>query len=145
MNGVVTIVVDTGIGGAPGDVLQVVLNGDSIQGLVNGAVLASTTSAHYDTATLQGFGCYNPTCLFDDFSYVPPSYVSPLPPGTQYIDATYGSSSQDPVQTFTGAFNYRHTDIAIAGRGPTPTLVRSYNSNTCAAGGLGRAGPTTTR
>lgn len=45
--------------------------------------------------------------------------------------------SDDPVNTFTGDFSYVYTDIAIAGRGPTPVFVRSYNSARTRVGGLG--------
>ncbi len=35
--------------------------------------------------------------------------------------------SLDPVNTLTGSFTYVHTDVAIAGRGPSPMFVRAYN------------------
>ena len=46
-------------------------------------------------------------------------------------------ASIDPVNTLNGDYEYQHTDVAIAGRGPTPTLVRSYASNDSRTGPLG--------
>jgi len=55
--------------------------------------------------------------------------VIPAPARTQYgLGQPYGSSSRDPVHTLTGAFLYQHTDLAIAGRGPSPLFRRSYSS-----------------
>jgi len=36
--------------------------------------------------------------------------------------------SFDPVDTYTGSYTYAHTDLAIAGRGPSPSFTRFYNS-----------------
>lgn len=48
-----------------------------------------------------------------------------------------GNDAGDPVQTFVGAFTYRHTDIAIGGAGSTPTFIRSYDSADTRIGPLG--------
>jgi RHS repeat-associated protein len=61
--------------------------------------------------------------------------VEPPPPGTGPGDN--GGDAGDPVQTFSGAFRYRHTDVAIAGAGPTPTFTRSYSSADTRTGPLG--------
>src|SRR5207248_5072652 len=70
--------------------------------------------------------------------------VSSLPqdadqPATTGIDLNGVSvdSSLDPVQTSTGNFMYRRTDIAIAGRGPSPSLERAYNSASTRVSPLG--------
>ncbi len=47
------------------------------------------------------------------------------------------TTSRDPVNTLTGSYAYSHTDLAIAGRGPSPTFVRSYNSDDSRTGPLG--------
>jgi RHS repeat-associated protein len=43
----------------------------------------------------------------------------------------------DPVETATGNFTYTRTDLAIAGRGPAPSFVRTYNSADARVGPLG--------
>lgn len=45
--------------------------------------------------------------------------------------------SRDPVNTLTGSYTYMHSDISIAGRGPTPNFVRSYDSANSLGGPLG--------
>lgn len=52
--------------------------------------------------------------------------IETAPDGT--ILRENGATGGDPVETFSGAFTYSHTDVAIAGRGPTPTFTRSYSS-----------------
>lgn len=47
------------------------------------------------------------------------------------------ATSPDPVQTFHGAFLYRHTDVAIPGRGPAIAFARSYNSADTRVGPMG--------
>jgi YD repeat-containing protein len=66
---------------------------------------------------------------------VPPTQLSP--PGTGFNSAPYTLVSRDPVNTATGSFAYARTDLAIAGRGPSPAFSRSYNSNDTRIGPLG--------
>ncbi len=54
-----------------------------------------------------------------------------------HLGQAYRGESQDPVDTGSGVFTYSHTDLAIAGRGPTPTFARSYNSAASTVGPLG--------
>jgi RHS repeat-associated protein len=61
--------------------------------------------------------------------------IEPALDGT--IDLENGATGGDPVQTFSGAFTYSHTDIAIAGLGPSPLFTRSYNSEDTRLGPLG--------
>jgi YD repeat-containing protein len=66
------------------------------------------------------------------------SAAEPPPPGTQFNNPPISSaSSTDPVNTYTGNFGYEHTDIVTAGRGLSPVLVRSYNSNDTRVSPLG--------
>ncbi len=44
-------------------------------------------------------------------------------------DAPNQHRSADPVNTYTGTYTYTRTDLALAGRGPSPTFARAYNSN----------------
>jgi len=48
-----------------------------------------------------------------------------------------GATSNDPVNTFTGNAAYTRTDLAIAGRGPSPVFARAYNSMDTRTGPLG--------
>src|SRR5581483_8783140 len=48
--------------------------------------------------------------------------------GTDRYRLPEESTTPDPVDTLTGAYLYRHTDLAIAGRGPSPLFRRSYSS-----------------
>jgi RHS repeat-associated protein len=57
------------------------------------------------------------------------------PPGTEQNEN--GATGGDPVQTFSGALHYAHTDLAIPGRGPSPTFTRSYSSADTRVGRLG--------
>jgi RHS repeat-associated protein len=61
--------------------------------------------------------------------------VEAAPDGTAMLEN--GATAGDPVQTFSGAFLYGDTDVAIAGRGPTPIVSRSYNSADTRDGPLG--------
>ncbi len=61
--------------------------------------------------------------------------IEPALDGSTYLEN--GATGGDPVQTFSGALLYSHTDIAIAGRGPSPTFIRSYNSEDTRLGPLG--------
>lgn len=49
----------------------------------------------------------------------------------------YSGNSSDPVQTLTGSLVYHHTDLAIPGRGPSPTFVRTYQSGDARTSALG--------
>lgn len=60
------------------------------------------------------------------------------PANTADLNASYVDSGGDPVQTNSGVFVYRKTDIAIPGRGPSPTLTRFYNSSDTAISALGQ-------
>jgi RHS repeat-associated protein len=42
------------------------------------------------------------------------------------------------VQTLTGSYSTTHTDLSISGRGPSPTLSRTYNSNDSRFSALGQ-------
>jgi RHS repeat-associated protein len=61
--------------------------------------------------------------------------IDPALDGT--ISLENGATAGDPVQTFSGAFLYSVTDVSIAGRGPTPSFSRSYNSTDARDGALG--------
>jgi YD repeat-containing protein len=61
--------------------------------------------------------------------------IEPGLDGTTYLEN--GATAGDPVQTFSGALLYSHTDLAIAGRGPSPVFTRSYNSADTRVGPLG--------
>src|SRR5258708_28041959 len=57
-----------------------------------------------------------------------------VPPGTDHnLPLINGAQSRSGVHTLTGSFNTVFTseavDLAIDGRGPSPLLVRTYNSN----------------
>ena len=54
--------------------------------------------------------------------------TSPTPPGTSGFGLPYDSVTPDPVDTLTGAYHYIRTDLAIAGRGPSPLFRRGYSS-----------------
>ena len=71
----------------------------------------------------------------------PPSVpVQPAPPGTGLNPPDpNGGYSPDPVHSFSGAYSYTFTDLSIAGRGPSPMLARTYNSNDPRVGVLGPA------
>ena len=43
----------------------------------------------------------------------------------------------DPVSTLNGDYQYKHTDVAIPGRGPSPTFTRIHNSNDPRTGPMG--------
>jgi YD repeat-containing protein len=66
-----------------------------------------------------------------------PVAADPGPPGGLRAALPYQASAGDPVNTLTGNFAYRHTDLAIAGRGPSPVFSRSYNSLDTRSGALG--------
>ncbi|MCC6174086.1 MAG: hypothetical protein IT305_02175 [Chloroflexi bacterium] len=63
--------------------------------------------------------------------------VEPAPPGTELFKAPFVGESPDPVNTITGSFGYQRTDLTIAGRGPTPSFTRTYNSDDTRVGPLG--------
>jgi RHS repeat-associated protein len=64
-----------------------------------------------------------------------PFLEEPAPDGTE--EEENGGTGGDPVQTFSGAYRYRHTDLAIAGRGPAIDFVRAYSSADTRSGPLG--------
>jgi YD repeat-containing protein len=74
---------------------------------------------------------------FDDLvtriSYDPP--VEGAPDGTEANEN--GGNGGDPVQTFSGAFQYRHLDLSVPGRGPSPSFLRAYSSADTRVGPLG--------
>lgn len=52
-----------------------------------------------------------------------------VPPASATWDVLRAiAQSTDPVQSVSGTYTYTHTDLAIAGRGPSPSFTRSYNS-----------------
>jgi YD repeat-containing protein len=76
------------------------------------------------------------------------TYAAPSPPPQVPIEATpagsehnrpliNGELSRGGVHTLTGSFSHAYTDLAIRGRGPTPLLARTYNSNDPTVGPLG--------
>lgn len=65
-----------------------------------------------------------------------PGVVS-VPGGLTFWNDARVGFSRDPVNTRTGSFSYEHTDVAIAGRGPTPTFTRQYDSANTLVGDLG--------
>jgi len=78
----------------------------------------------------------NTVAWFDDIHFDPANlYVDPPPPSTQNQED--GATSKDPVQTFSGAILYRHTDVSIVGRGPRLDITRSYNSGDTRVSRLG--------
>lgn len=64
-----------------------------------------------------------------------PFLEEPAPDGTE--DQENGETGGDPVQTFSGAFLYHHTDAAIAGRGLALEFGRAYNSADTRSGPVG--------
>jgi len=137
------LAVDTGLTASSGDVVQVVMHGNSLAATVNGATVAMATDSTFATSTAHGLGCDPEVCLFDDFSYSPT--LAPTSNVTVQAAATvmqqaykpYGTSGGDPVQTFTGNFGYSHSDLAIPGRGPSPVLLRTANSGDTRTGQFG--------
>lgn len=75
-------------------------------------------------------------------SFLDVRVVSGAMPSEPVTDATErlenGGSAGDPVQTFSGAFLYGYTDVAIAGRGPALAFTRSYSSLDTRNGPLGQ-------
>ncbi|MBI3978817.1 MAG: hypothetical protein HY331_11590 [Chloroflexi bacterium] len=64
--------------------------------------------------------------------------VGQAPPGAEHHrPPLFGAERGDPVHTLTGAFAYGRVDLAIAGRGPSPTFARSYYSDETREGPLG--------
>jgi RHS repeat-associated protein len=65
-------------------------------------------------------------------------WIEAVPLGTEhnppYIN---GATAMAGVHTLTGSFGSTHTDVAISGRGPTPFLSRTVNSNDTRIGPLG--------
>lgn len=49
----------------------------------------------------------------------------------------HNGESNDPVGLFSGDFRYAFADLAIAGRGPSPAFIRSYNSADTRSGAMG--------
>lgn len=76
---------------------------------------------------------------FDNFSFGPAPILPdvPIPAGTEFNGLLNQGVGGDPVSTYTGSFADRHVDLAIPGRGPTPQLVRAYNSNDTRVTALG--------
>lgn len=76
----------------------------------------------------------------DDFAFGPAPVLPklPPPPGTEH-NPPYENQEPagDPVNSFTGALNDSHVDVAIPGRGPTVDFARSYNSNDTRVTALG--------
>jgi RHS repeat-associated protein len=132
------------------DIKQVFWNGDP----TNPIPLNNGTIVHEGCATLDSFGFSIPPQnvvsdnvlavrgsdrgveSFMDIQVVTEGYgaESAQPSSTQYQN---GETGADPVQSFHGAFVYNRTDVAIAGRGPTPVLTRSYNSGDLRVGPMG--------
>lgn len=61
----------------------------------------------------------------------------PAPTGMKFEDISAAGFASEPVNTRTGDFGYSHTDIALSGRGPSPTFARTYNSLDVRTGPLG--------
>ena len=61
----------------------------------------------------------------------------PIPAGTEFNGLLNQGAGGDPVSTYTGSFADSHVDLAIPGRGPSPQLVRAYNSNDTRVTALG--------
>lgn len=66
-----------------------------------------------------------------------PDGVTTEPPAPGRDKWWQNAQSNDPVGTFTGDFRYSFTDLAINGRGPAPTFVRSYSSAETRVGPMG--------
>jgi YD repeat-containing protein len=126
------------------DIMDVFWNGVRIGGGIT----------HEDCAAIDSFGIAVPAASvtgadvlavrardrgvesFLDLSVIKNGLVSEIAPdGT--IRLPNGATSPDPVQTFHGAFMYHHTDVAIPGRGPAISFVRSYNSADTRVGPMG--------
>ena len=71
----------------------------------------------------------------NEFELWAPFLVQPAPDGTEPREN--GGTGGDPVQTFSGAFLYHHTDIGMAARGPAVDFARAYNSAETRVGPLG--------
>ncbi len=69
---------------------------------------------------------------------VGPAQVAEPPPAEMATSqAFFMQATPDPVETLTGNFTYARTDLAIAGRGPSPAFARAYNSADTRVGPLG--------
>ncbi|HEV8634174.1 MAG TPA: DUF6531 domain-containing protein, partial [Chloroflexota bacterium] len=63
--------------------------------------------------------------------------VEAPPAGTPSTHVSYQRDPGDPVNSYTGAYGYTRTDLALPGPGPSPALVRSYSSADTRVGPLG--------
>ena len=78
--------------------------------------------------------------FFDNFSFGPAPILPdvPIPAGTEFNGPFLNQGlGGDPVSTNTGSFVDRQVDLAIAGRGPSPQFVRTFNSNDTRVTALG--------
>lgn len=67
-----------------------------------------------------------------------PLFIQPPPSLTKFGPPWKSSAvSRDPVNTFTGAYSYSKLDLELPGRGPFPSVLRSYNSADTRIGLLG--------
>jgi RHS repeat-associated protein len=83
----------------------------------------------------QGEWRIDDVCL--DRDPTPPLVAESIPPGTDHNRYPNGETGGDPVDTFTGSFEYTHQDVAILGRGPVIDFQRTYNSDDPRVGPLG--------
>jgi hypothetical protein len=64
--------------------------------------------------------------------------VEAVPDGTQHNPPYIHAGTVGGVHTKTGSFSTSHTDVSIAGHGPTPQFTRAYNSNDLRPSPLGQ-------
>ncbi len=65
-------------------------------------------------------------------------WTEAVPSGSEHNPPYINGGTVGGVHTLTGSFSTSHTDVSLAGRGPTPQLTRAYNSNDPRPGPLGQ-------
>jgi RHS repeat-associated protein len=63
--------------------------------------------------------------------------VDGVPAGSDHNPPYLNGETVGGVHTLTGSYSTSHSDVSIAGRGPTPKFTRTYNSNDARSGPLG--------
>jgi|GEM_PF-959907 len=129
----------------PSDIVQVDLNGSGLSG-----TFAVTSNDYQPEGIAFDSQTFAPNCALwaNESSYSTPTIeafqvpcASPAPPPPSLSNglpcAPYRDCGGDPVDTSTGNFRYRHTDVAIPGRGGGVAFNRSYNSDDTTSGPLG--------
>jgi len=124
---------------ANGDVVQVILNGDSIQCRINGVVAFNFNDSSFQTATKHGLRTYGggPAMQFDDWSFVgygPVRGIGSVPA----VNISTGSSTNVSVSTVAGTGSVPSVTISatatvapatVAGTGTVRTVTLSATAN----------------